>query len=279
MDKARVKNFIICILFLVNAFLLVIVLESYGEERRAYLYRREALEKVLEDNGISLNSEIKLPEKIPPQISLKRDIKNELDEISALIGECKAEDLGGNIYFYSGPDGEAKFRGTGEFEILLRAGVIRKGKNPVESAVAALKKLGIEYSDASPLIENDGQNIIVTLSCSLDKTPVYNSRISFYFNSENLTLIIGNRPQSKKYSAVSSENYPDSVTVLMNFLENIRQTGEVCSKIEKLEIGYFLNSAVSGDCTLKPVWCIQTDAKPYYIDAQSGEPIKIKLSP
>lgn len=278
MDNSRVKNFVIILLALVNVFLLVIVISSAREELKAEIYRMEALESVLSENGIVLNSDIELPDKIPPLLSIMRDMKTERNLVSDLIGKCTGEDQGGNIYFYSGNNGQAKFRGTGEFELLLNSGVIPKGRNPVSAAKTAMKKMGIECSSIEPVVSNDGDNTTVTLFCSWEGTPIYNAPINFYFTSDYLMIITGTRPLDTKYSVQSSENYSDGVTVLMNFLESIRQTGDVCSEINDLKIVYYLSSAVSGDCTLRPVWCVQTDSGAYYINAQTGKAENIDIS-
>lgn len=275
MDKSKIKNFIIILLFLVNVFLLTIVISNYTEERQAELYRKEALENVLSENGISINPDIELPESIPPQVSLKRNVESEKKFISSLLGKSSMKDLGGNIYYYYGSNGEAKFRGTGVFEILLNAGVIPKGNDPIDAAKVALRKLGIEYNGDGSTVETDGGNTTVTLNCSWNGTPIYNSKISFFFVSEYLMIITGSRPLDKEYVVQSTENYPDSITLLMNFLQTINDTGEVCNEIKDMQIGYFISSAVSGDCTLKPVWCIQTNSKSYYINAQTGEAEKL----
>lgn len=271
MDKSKVKNFILFVLALVNIFLLFIVISSAKEERDARAYREESLEKVLSDNGITLNPDIELPDTVPPLLSLKRDMDDELDSFRSLIGDCSASGLGGNVYFYDGVDGKAQSRGTGEFEIMLNSGVITKGKDPVAAAKSALKKLGIECSDIDPEIVVDGESTTVTLCCSWEGVVIYSARIDFYFTSDNLLLISGTRPLDTKNTVSSSENYPDSLTVLMGFLESIRQSGYVCSEINDLRIEYFMYSAVSGYCTLKPVWCIQTNSGPYYIDAETGK--------
>jgi len=270
-DKLKIKNFILILLALVNVFLLFIVLTNVMEERKAQASRMEALENVLAEKGIMLNPDIELPETVPPLLSLKRDMEAEKHKLTSLIGSCKVLDQGGNIFFYSGSDGEGRFRGTGEFEIKLNSGVISTGRYPVSAAKAAMKKLGLECDDIEPLVTTDGNDTTVVLSCSWDGTDIYNARVTFNFTSDNLLLISGTRPLDAKFSVQSSENYPDSVTILMNFLESIQQTGYICSEITDLKIEYYMYSAVSGNCTLKPVWCITTNSGPYYIDAETGK--------
>ena len=270
MDKARIKNFIIIVLVLVNAFLLLNVISSAKEQWDAQDFRVESLKKVLSDNGITLDSDIELPDSVPPLLSLKRDMEAEYDSFKALIGNCTVLDLGGNVFYYEGIDGQAKSRGTGDFEMKLNSGVVNKGRDPVYAAKSAMKKLGIECSSAEPVIAVEGENVTVTLCCAWDGVAVYSAKINFYFYSDNLLIISGTRPLQEENTVSSSENYPDAVTVLMGFLESSSQSGYVCSEISDLQVEYSMYSAVSGYCTLKPVWCIQTNSGSYYIDAETG---------
>jgi len=139
-----------------------------------------------------------------------------------------------------------------------------------------MKKLGISCSNAEPDVKTDGDSTTVTLYCSYKNTPVYDSRIIFSFYGDSLRIITGKRPLDTESQVSSVESYLDSVTVLMKFLESVRTTGDVCSEINDLEIGYYINPSASGDCTLKPVWRIQTNSRPYYIDAQTGKAVTIE---
>lgn len=278
MDKSKIKNFIIILLALVNVFLLAIVISGAREKREADASRKEALENVLAEKGLTLNPDIALPDNVPSLLSLQRDMDTENRRISALIGKCSPADQGGNSYFYDAPDGQATFRGTGEFEIKLKSGVISKGRNPVDAAKSVLKKMGLECSNINPIVEDDGGNTKVTLYCSWDKTAIYNAKIIFDFTSDYLWLVSGIRPLDLEHLVQSSEDYPDSVTIIMNFLEYISDTGYVCNEITNLKIEYSMNSTVSGNCVLKPVWCVETNSGSYYIDAQTGKAENIAIS-
>ena len=278
MDKSKIKNFILILLALVNVFLLAIVISGASEERKAETSRKAALNRVLAEYGITLKSNIVLQDTIPPLLTLARNMDTEHSLISALIGKCTPVDQGGNSFFYSGADGQATFRGTGDFEILLNSGVISTGRSPLDAAKATLKKLNIDYSDAGPIVTNNGDNTTVTLYCSWNQTAIYNARISLVFNSDYLWLISGVRPLDIKSSVQSSENFPDSTTILMNFLETTNKNGYIFSEINELKIEYSMNSAVSGNCTLKPVWCVVTNSGTYSIDDQTGEAEKIDIA-
>ncbi|NLV86442.1 MAG: hypothetical protein GX025_04415 [Clostridiales bacterium] len=272
MDKSKIKNFIIILLALVNAFLLTIVISNEGEKRSAREYRNTALKTVLEDNGIYLYPNVTLPEKMLPELYLSRDLSKEKRKLSSFIGSCTAKDLGGNIIFYSNANGQANFRGNGAFEILLNSDIIALGENPVDGCKTALKKLGIKYSNAEPNITVSGGSTTVTMLCAWEDENIYNAEIRFDFTSDRLFLIQGTQPSGSLTSQRQAENPPDAVTVLMNFLQYTRQTGEICSEIRSLELGYFLNAVVSGSSSLKPVWRIETDVGNYYINGFTGLP-------
>ncbi|MEA4894117.1 MAG: hypothetical protein VB064_02525 [Oscillospiraceae bacterium] len=269
MDKSKIKNFILVLLAVVNAFLLYIVITNDIEEHKAQASRMEALEKVLAEKGITLSSDIELSETVPPLLYLSREVDTEQRSLASLIGTCTAVDKGGNIFFYSGPNGEGKFRGTGEFEIELNSGVITKGRDPVGAAKTALKRLGLDCSDIEPVVTVEGSETTVILCCSWEGTSIYNARVTFVFCSDDLQRISGTRPLDVKSGIKSSETYPDSVTVIMSFLQSVHQTGFICSEINSLKIEYNMYSTVSGNCTLKPVWCITTNSGPFYIDAET----------
>lgn len=277
MDKSKVKNFILLLLALVNAFLLYIVVSNAQEARRAQEFREETLRTVLAERGVALGAAVEFPESVPPLLTLLRDTAAEEKGLRGLIGGSTPQDRGGNVFFYDGADGQAKTRGTGEVEILLYAGA--RGKDPLSTAKSAMRKLGLGYSEHDAAMSEDGQNTVVTLGCAYDGTPIHNAKINFYFNGGNLQLITGSKPLDERYAVQSAEDYPDGVTVLMSFLEYIAQSGKVCTEIRDLRIVYYMYSAVSGSCTLRPVWRIGTDAGTYFFDAETVRAEQLEGSP
>ena len=271
MDNARIKNYILIVLALVNVFLLAIVLTNVRQAARAAASRKQALETVLTQNGVTLADGIELAQDVPAQLTLRRDTARETEMVSALLGETDVTDLGGNVYYYKGKNGgEAKFRGTGEFTI-LPAGDIARGSDAVKTAREMLKKLGLTVSsEAAELGGSDGDQT-VTLTCAWKDAPVYNARVSFYFTATTLRLITGTRPFDVLYETAAPGACRDGVTVLMDFLQSLRASGGVCSEIRGLDVGYFAGSSVSGDSTLRPTWRVRTESGTYYIDAETGK--------
>ena len=272
MDNAKVKNHIILVLLLVNVFLLGIVLTNALQERRATAERKQALSDVLSQNGIRLADGVELTQSVPAQVTLRRDEARETQIVTALLGSAERSDLGGNVYVYTaGNGGEARFRGTGDFTVLLGGSGMSAGKSPVDTAAGLLQPMGLRADEKAVHTQGSGDNEDVTFSCVWSGSTVYNARVTFHFSAGRLCLITGTRLFDTQSARVSLDNCPDGITVLMNFLQSVRSTGDVCTEIRSLKLGYFMSSAVSGECTLRPVWCVETDSRAYYIDAETGK--------
>lgn len=274
MEKSKIKNIIILLLVLMNLFLLFIVISNARQTRQSEKLRDEAIRAVLFDSGISIG-EGAFPEFVPSEIILKRDLDREKDMITSLIGRCTVEDLGGNIYLYSGGSNTVRLSGTGEIDVSFDSGTIYAGGDPTATAISVLAKMGIECKRSDAVFEGDSDSFTITLNCSYDGETVFNSKITCYFNSGRLTLISGRRLLDDVYSKASPENYPDAVTILMNFLAYIKESGEVCTAIREIDSGYYAETAVIGDFRLLPLWRIVTDVGSYYFDGLTGDVLLI----
>ena len=270
MDKSKIKNYIIFLLAFMNASLLIIVLGNMREASRAQSYREETIISVLAKNGISVSEDVSFSTPVLEEKHLRRDLGSERRGINALLGYTMVEYQGGSIYHYSGSGGRASFSGSGEFEILLNPGVIAKGADLVSSAQSALRMLGIRSSAACPVVIEEGENTIVVLTSAFGNVEIYNALLRFEFNSDYLERITGRRPLDIVYASHRLTRYVDGVTALMNFLQSIHESGDICSEIRSLNLGYFLSNEVSGKFILRPVWRVETDTGIFYIDKSSG---------
>ena len=269
MDKSKLKNLILILLMLVNVFLLILVVSNENQAKAAKEYREHALRGVFSQQGISLADNIDLSAQAPEKLSLRRDLGWERRSLSAIIGKLSVEDMGGNIFYYEGEHGQASFSGTGEFKILVDSGIVEAGGDPISSARATMRKLGYGGGAINADIEETSDSTIVTLCCARSNYIIYNAVVSFDF-SPNFTIISGRRPLDIEVPDTDTNEYLDCNTALMNFLEHTRQSGEICTRIDSVEIGYIMETAVSGVCTVHSVWHISADTGEFYINAATG---------
>lgn len=275
MDKYKLKNFILIMLVLVNIFLLFIVISNEIDTARLRKNREDTLRQILLSNSIELNGDVRLDSRALPEVTLTRSLKSEEQAVASLIGKCETSDLGGSIIYYDGAKGAARFRGTGEFEMVFNPDVIYAGSSPEYTAADAMKRLGFHSrpEDAEMQTGTEDQTIILNLTYR-DK-PVFNSRIACYFVNGSLNIVEGKAFFNKVVSKGSTDKLPDACTILMRFLEYLKTNQLSCTEISAVDSGYFAESTVVGECVMRPVWRISTDMGTFFMDGTTGLSIQL----
>lgn len=268
MDGSKIKNLIIAILLLVNLFLLAMVLHDRLEETRAQKQALADVSAAYAESGIELYAALNWNETLGG-CSLSRDLSRESALVKSVIGTSTVEDLGGNILYYRGAKGEARFRGTGEFEVVLTARAVPVSGSPLDTAKSVLSDMGYRTDASLAVIESESDTTKVTLSCMFRGDTVYNCKVSFLFAPDYLMMIEGRRPL--EWSAEGESAVFSAPTVMMRFLAEIRERGAVCSEVRALELGYSMAASASGEGSLTPYWRIVTDAGQYYVNAMTGK--------
>lgn len=269
MDTGKIKNFIIIVLALVNLFLLALYGAVRGNELAMERATYTQLRTLYEKSGITLPADLDITLKAPVGQGLIRDLTAERNMVQAVLGTCSVTEQRGNIYAYSGPDGQASFRGTGEFDMLLAYGVADGSRGKVQAARNILKKMGIEPGEFVSE-EVDGEQTAVTLDCKFQGSEVYNARVRFLFSGDSLMIVDGKRVFDTA-AAVSEIQTIDAGTALVRFLKESAEAGHVCTDVLSISAGYTMSVTVSGDCILSPVWHIRTNTGEYTLNAETGK--------
>ncbi|MGE4354497.1 MAG: hypothetical protein AB7D36_10500 [Oscillospiraceae bacterium] len=269
MDTSKIKNFIIIVLVLTNALLLV----TYAVERvKGNEVKQAATQELIdlyEASGITLPDNLDIYGTAPNSCDLNRNLETERQMIEAILGKCSVSEQGGNIYAYTGENGQASFRGTGEFEMLLNYGVADSSHGRVEASKSVLKQIGMTPGSFSEETQ-DGEQYTVTLDCLYEGSEVYNARVNFLFSGDSLMIVSGKRVFDTKTDQASDEEAIDVGTALVRFLKESASKGYVCTAVTEISPGYAMSVTVSGDCILNPVWRIETDTGEYMLNAVTG---------
>lgn len=271
MNNGKVKNIIIIILLTVNLFLAAIVVINSAEERQYEEAARSSLREAVENSGISLSDPAILSLKPIPECRAARSISGETKLVSGLLGSGDRSDQGGNIVMYYGKNGQACYRGTGDFEILMENNFIKTDSNPIKAARSALKKIGIDPVDAT-MAQTDMSSggSTVTATCAYKDLPVVNCRVTLTFSAENLLLVTGTRILDN-VSPNNNTEVIDVNTAVMRFLQMLKESGYACREITDLSHCYKMDVAASGDATLTPLWHFETDIGDFYINGITGK--------
>ena len=244
MDSIKVKNFIIIVLLIVNAILLSVFVTDTVRERGQASGAVDGAVSLLAENGIAVSADADLSERSLGVVALSRDTERERELVSSVLGDVTVTNLGGNILHYVGPKGEANFRGTGSFEMLVYDNDFI-GEEPLTAARHFAAQLGLDTlrEPVSSSVDPETLDGTLELMCTSNSASVVNE---------------------------SGMDTLDVPTVLMRFLALVLDSGRVCSSLDSLELCYSMTATAAGDGSLVPVWRITTDTGEYYINAVSG---------
>jgi regulatory protein YycI of two-component signal transduction system YycFG len=264
MDSSKIKNFIIAVLLLLNAFLLLFSISDGIARAASDGRRRQELLTALSSMGITIRDESVLSMKPNGQTSLIRDLAKEKADVRAVLGAVEVTDLGGNFYLYESEKGKAQFRSTGEFVIIFNDGVCPAKGGFEAFARSFMKKIGLKPDKTYCVPEDIDGGHIIELRCEYDSAPVYNCTVRFTFSEKELLLVSGTRILDKKSQSAAQTG--DIITALVSFLGQVRVSGKVCSEITGVYQGYESAVSVSGESRLTPVWRIETDAGEFTVE-------------
>lgn len=267
MDSRKLERILLLILLLLNVFLLAVVLSDSAQARRSNAETVAALAAMLEENGITARDGAIRILPAPAKCTLTRNMAQEQRFMTQMIGANQIIDQGGNIYYYSGPKGQAVLRGSGEMDTLFENGAVSWRGGTERTALRLLKNCGVR---AVAVQDTKKETDVALLNPTLDGIPVYNATLRFQFLEGRLYMLTGTRIFDSMEKQ-ESDGLMDSVSVLIRFMEIVRNEGYICSRIESLSPGYIQAVTRSGVAELTPVWRIETDAGALIIDAESGK--------
>ena len=266
MDSRKLKRILLLILLLLNVFLLAVVLSDSAQTRRSNAETAASVAALLEENGIrAADGAIRISQ-APAKCTLTRDLAQEQRIVKGLIGRNESTDQGGNIMYYAGARGQAQMRGSGELDVLFQSGAVPVNHGEERTGLRLLKNAGIHAGAAR---RDTSEGMTWEFFSRWNGIPVYNAVLRVSFTESDVSIMTGTRI----FDTVTTQDgsgLMDSVSVLIRFMEIVRNEGYICSRIDAVEPGYLQSVLRSGEMLLTPVWRIETDAGAILIDAESG---------
>lgn len=267
MNTARLKNIVILILVLANAFLLVLLLSRRAEESAARDRALAQLTSLFTADGVALDAG--LLENLPASlldVQPARDLEAEQAFAEGIIGSVTSIDSGGGIYRYYSSDGLSSgmclIRSSGALEATL--------SRPVDDPEQFCSDLCVPLGYRSLEILRDGGRTVVTATRFLNHQEVYNVSLTFTFYDGTLTEVSGSYLPLIDLTDAGETAF-DATTALVRFLDYRNATGVVCTQIHWLSAGYLLQNTASAPLQLIPVLRVETDVYSYYVNLLTGE--------
>lgn len=264
MERFRLKNIIILILVLLNAFLLFSLAQRRAEERDAFHRTAEQLAALFQEDGMLLDPGAVSQAAPLGGVALIRDAALEEQAAAFLLGGTTSSmDQGGGIVHYAGASGEALFRSSGGFEA---SGTL--AEEGVEDFCLDFCK---EFSYAPPAISLDGGGSgTFTAVTEFGRRPVFNSTVTFTVERGVLTAVSGTLLPQTGASAPEAEAAPLSPAgALLAFQRMRRESAAVVSTVTDVQPCYELQTSGTA-MSLAPAWRIVTDTEDYYVNAYTG---------
>lgn len=263
MKTLRIKNIVIVILLLVNAFLLVLLLSRQNQQRIAYERSVEQLSLLLTNNGIAFDTSL-LPDKASyPAAELSHDADAEASFARALLGDdAAARSTGGGSSVYESERGSLQFRANGTVD----GSVDHPVENPADFLSSALSDFGYR-ADVTSALSSTGSGTVTAVR-EVDGVKIFNAPLTFTFESSVLTSVSGSFLPSVTLAAFAGDT--DATSALVRFLDYRNSNGLVCTEITSLTCGYLFQSSAAS-AKLVPAWHIATDVSEYYVNSVTGE--------
>lgn len=273
MDTAKIKNYILIVLLLLNACLAALVFLRFSDSSASARAMEQSTMEILAQQGIAVTGELELSAKPGVSVPVSRDAAQEQSAAARLLGGASVNDQGGGSIMYTGKSGQAVFRGTGEFELLMTDSSVRLGHSPAASGARLMRRLGMDSDAGDARVTVDDGSATVVMAAEYAGRPILNCEVTFTYTGDRLLLAVGRR--SLHPSGTGTDASIDACTALMRALALLARDGEQCTELQGLSACYVLDCDANGDGLLVPVWRIETDVRTILISAVTGEPVTI----
>ncbi|MBE6956030.1 MAG: hypothetical protein E7450_01070 [Ruminococcaceae bacterium] len=269
MEVSKLKNIVIVILVLLNLFLLILSGGRRVQDVRNREQARHAAVEVIKNGGVKLDEQI-----VPAKMELaprtaERDLKAELLQARALLGdEVDMQAKGGEVYRYTGDAGWLQVHSTGQYSAHLTGEPpLAENERAQERAVALLARMDVE----SRVVESrreDGQEVIL-LQQTLDGAPLLDCQATVTYTQQGEWSVSGGR----RLLGQAEQTGGDPITVataLMRLYNGLNDMGDVYNAITGITQAYSISSEGTGTMRLTPVWQVETDTGTYRLDTLTG---------
>lgn len=268
MEWSKLKNIIILLLVAVNLFLLLLTGGHRQQRRSTQEDLRQGSLSFVTTKGIALEEAV-LPKTATPAVqTTERDPAQEARLAARALGE--AESTGDTtMREYLGKRGSMRFYADGRFFLSLNEEAEEEGHEVERHAISYLKSLGISAVLLDTQTEGQGQ--LVRVLQQLDGAPIFSCRIDLRYQDGLLRTVQGWHLMGDPKVDQSAKEPFDAPTLLLRFVEGLRQEGKSIQKINAITVGYgYSTASLSAKSDLIPLWRIETELETFYLNCMTG---------
>ncbi len=263
MEWSKLKSIILILLVIVDLLLVGLALYLHAQTRHQRLSAETDLIALFAQSDITLPASC-LPKREPllsPRATI-RDTEAEERAAAALLGEITDSNLSGSIHSFTSETGTAVFSADGKFSFTLAPGALPVTGSPARHASNQLRAMGIEGIQTESSGEAETSELVFTQT--IEDLPIFSCTVTFGYDETSLVscsgrCILGETPVRSGDTPLSTS------TLLLNFLNEVKAGGDLCTEITALDYGYRFSGSYGS--TLTPVLRISTNIGDYFVNA------------
>ena len=262
MDRYLLKNIIIIILILVNAFLLASLAMRHTQSALLRHRTEEQLVELFAADGMELSEDVLDQSAPPPVLSLSRDPEREREAAAFFLGApLAASGQESDTATYSSAAGAARFRSNGAFDMV---GSLGGGEELCGEFCRAFS-----YDEPVFSLDEAGSGTAPAV-CRRDGLPVHNCSVTFTLDQGALLTVSGTLLPEDASAEASSQELLSASAALTIFQQARRESYMVVSAVTDLYPCYELVGSTASALSLVPAWCVVTDTANYYVNCLTG---------
>lgn len=251
----------IIILAILNGFLgLYLARRRVSAQAAAYRAEQRLLELFAAD-GVNVSPDT-IPRGAPPPIVLlSPDSAEQARAAAFFLGDGAEHTQQGSVQRYRAGKSVVRFHADGSFT----ATGLSIRTDPKAFCREFCRNWSYAPPDPDSFYDSDGE---ILLTARYGALSVYNCGVCFSFEGDTLREAFGTLiPQTG-----ATGETPDltAMGALAIFQAKRRENRVVSTEIRRVSLCYALQSADGEDLTLVPLWCVETDTVPYYVNCVTG---------
>ena len=259
MERHQLKRIMIIILATLNAFLCLYLIRQRVSERAAAFRAEKNLLELFAADGIAISPETIPRGTPPPVIQLSSDSAELAQAAAFFFGEDAEIITQSNARRFETEEGVVRFHSDGSF---TATGLYNR-TDPDTFCREFCRNWSYAPPDSDSIHGGD-----ITLTARYGNLSVYNCGVCFLFDGDVLTEAYGTLIPRTGHPAETPKL--TAMDALVIFQAKRRENRVVSAEIRRVSLCYALQSAEDETLTLVPMWRVETDTVPYYVNCVTG---------
>lgn len=259
MERHQLKRIMIIILATLDAFLCLYLIRQRVSEHTATRHAEQNLLELFAADGIAISPEAIPRGTPPPVIELSPDGAELAQAAAFFFGDGAGTVTQSSARRFEAGEGVVRFHSDRSFT----ATELSNHTDPDTFCREFCRNWSYAPPDSASVDDGD-----IALTARYGNLSVYNCGVCFLFDGDVLTEAYGTLiPHTGRPAETPKLTAMDALAI---FQAKRRENRVVSAEIRRVSLCYALQSAEDEALTLVPMWRVETDTVPYYVNCVTG---------